>query len=273
MSIRGSHKILVRTSVIDSIVTDIKDKIISGELNDGDMLASQDDLAKAMGVSRASLREALNRLSLMGLIEMRHGTGTFVKTTRPLDFMNSLSSLLILDHASARELLDARFHIESAIAGLAAANATDEDIEEIGLLLNRAERELVACDADGFATQDLRFHMMIAECSRNRVLIKVIGIVSDILSQFILNTILAYPMVAATAADFHRQIYEAIKAHDSATARQRMEEHMRFLIDLIDKSEKLREGQGQVAGEVSGQADASRRAESGEQHNGEVAGE
>src|SRR5450756_208894 len=95
----GRASAFERTSVIDSIVAELKTKIASGELKDGDMLTSQDELARSLGVSRTSLREALNRLSLMGLVEMRHGSGTYVKTARPQDLMNSLSSLLIMDQA------------------------------------------------------------------------------------------------------------------------------------------------------------------------------
>lgn len=232
VSIQGRRRILERTSVIDSIVAEIKDKIISGDLKDGDMLASQDELARAMGVSRASLREALNRLSLMGLIETRQGTGTFVKTAKPVDFMNSLSSLLILDRASATELLDARFYIESACADLAARNASDEEIKEMGALLDRMERVVGTFDAESFAAQDLRFHMLVAQSSKNRVLVKVLGIISDILRQFILGTVTAHPVAAAKATDFHRSVFEAICRRDSAAARKHMEEHISYLIEL-----------------------------------------
>lgn len=233
---RGRRRILERTTVIDSIVAEIMDKIISGELKDGDMLASQDELARSMGVSRASLREALNRLSLMGLIETRQGSGTFVKTTEPLDFMNSLSSLLILDHVSATELLDARYYIESAIAGLAAKNATDREISEMKAVLERMARDIGACDAESFAVQDLQFHMLVAESSRNRVLVKVLGIISDILRQFILSTVTTFPVAAPSAADYHRRVYEAIRDHDVAAARKHMEEHIGFLIELNTKA-------------------------------------
>ena len=72
-----------RTTLIDSIVAEIRDKVISGELKEGQMLASQDDLAKEMGVSRASLREALNNLRLMGLIKFEvEGVARNIKTKR-----------------------------------------------------------------------------------------------------------------------------------------------------------------------------------------------
>lgn len=231
VGIQGRRKILERTSVIDAIVAEIKDKIISGDLKDGDMLASQDELARAMGVSRASLREALNRLSLMGLIETRQGTGTFVKTAEPVDFLNSLSSLLILDRASAMELLDARYYVESACAELAARNATDEEIKEMSSLLDRMER-VGSFDAETFAVHDLRFHTLVAQSSRNRVLVKVLGIISDILRQFILGTVTAHPVAATMATTFHRNVFEAIRHHDPAAARKHMEEHIRYLIEL-----------------------------------------
>ena len=161
-----------RISLIDSIVKELTDKIISGELKDGDNLGSQDDLANSMGVSRASLREALNRLSLMGLIEIKHGSGTFVKTVQPVDFMKSLSSLLVMDQASAGELLAARLHIESAVAELAAKNATEEDIERLNSTLKGMEYDLSKEEIESYIAKDVQFHMLISESSKNRVLMK-----------------------------------------------------------------------------------------------------
>ncbi len=215
-----------RTSLIDSIVAEIKDKIISGELKQGDTLGSQDDLAKAMGVSRASLREALNRLSLMGLIETRQGSGTFVSKTMPANYMTSLSSLLIMDQASATELLDARLHIESAVAALAAKNATEEDIKKMKLVLDGMENDLKSKHFESFIARDVQFHMLIAESSKNRVLMKVVEIIRDILRQFIQKFFSALPSSISDALGYHKKIYEAIESHDPVAARRHMEEHI-----------------------------------------------
>lgn len=236
MASERRRRVLERTSIIDTIVAEIKDKIISGELKDGDMLASQDELARTMGVSRASLREALNRLSLMGLIETRQGTGTFVKTAKPLDFMNSLSSLLIMDQASAAELLDARLHIESAVAALAAKNATDEEVRQLYFLLERMKNDFRVGDADSFAARDLQFHILVAESSKNRVLMKVLEIIRDILRQFIRKFFDKYPTTIPMAVKYHQKIYEAIESRDSIAARKHMEDHIKFLIELNERS-------------------------------------
>lgn len=225
-----------RTSLIDSIVAEIKDKIISGELKEGDTLGSQDDLAKTMGVSRASLREALNRLSLMGLIETRQGRGTFVKTIKPVDFMKSLSSLLIMDQASASELLYARLYVESAVAELAAKNSTEEDLQKLKSLLKSMENDLREGDLESYITRDVQYHMLIAESSKNRVLVKILETIRDILRQFIKKFFLAMPSSVSDSMAYHKRVYEAIRDHDPTAARERMEEHIKSLIDRINES-------------------------------------
>ncbi len=233
----GGRWLVERTTVIDSIVAEIKGKIASGELKDGDMLASQDELARILGVSRASLREALNRLSLMGLVEMRHGSGTFVKTTRPQDLMNSLSSLLIMDQSSAGELLQARFYVEGALAALAAVEATDDEVKGLQGLLERMELSFANNQADDFIELDAQFHMLIAESSKNRVLMKVLEIIREILPLCIRRFHVTFPESVPTTLKYHRGIYEAIRAHDPAAAKQQIEAHIGFLMQLNSDSE------------------------------------
>lgn len=228
-------KVISRVSVIDSIVAEIKDKIVSGELRDGDVLASQDDMARSLGVSRASLREALNRLSLMGLVEMRHGSGTFIRSASPHDFMNSLSPLLISDRSSVAELLEARYHVESAVAGLAALHAGADDQRQLRHLLERMERDVEAQDTEGFIAHDLQFHMLVAESSKNRVLVKIVEILRDLLRQCINRFATEFPERLADTVAYHARICAAIEDQDADEARRAMEEHIRFLISLNDR--------------------------------------
>jgi GntR family transcriptional repressor for pyruvate dehydrogenase complex len=231
----GTERLFGRTSVIDGIVAEITSKIVSGELQDGDTLPSQDEMSRALGVSRTSLREALNRLVLMGLVDIRHGSGTFVRTAKPRDLMNSLSSLLILDKPSAAELLQARFHVESAVAALAAMNATDEDLERIRQLILRMEREEAAREFDGFVPFDAQLHMLVAQSSKNPVLVKVLEIIWDVLPQRIRH--IANPKQIPTYFAFHRDIYDALVRHDPAAARLAMERHVDYLIRLNEQSD------------------------------------
>lgn len=226
-----------RTTVIDAVVAEIKGKIVSGELKDGDVLSSQDKLARALGVSRASLREALNRLSLMGMIEMRHGSGTYVRAAKPQDFMNSLSPLVIMDRASAAEVLQARFHVESAVAALAAQNATRKDIDRLRMVIEQMESAFVTGHHDDYVSRDTQFHMLVASASKNRVLMKVLEVIQEILPQCIRRFHLSFPERVPTTNGYHRAVFEAIARHDPVGARRNMEGHIGFLIQLNEESE------------------------------------
>lgn len=226
----GGERLFERTTVIDGIVAEIRAQIAAGELKDGDTLPSQDEMARALGVSRASLREALNRLALMGLVEMRHGRGTFVRTAKPHDLMNSLSALLILDKVSAAELLEARFHVESALAALAAMNATEDDLTRIEQCIVRMEKDPKARTIDGFVPFDTQLHMAVAQAAKNPVLVKVLEIIWNVLPQRIrhITTLEQIPTFLA----FHRAIFDALARRDPVAARRAMEQHVAFLIDL-----------------------------------------
>jgi len=226
---------LDRTSLIDNIVEEIKGKIITGELNDGEMLCSQDELAKSMGVSRASLREALNRLSIMGLIETRQGSGTFVKTLKPIDFISSLSSLLVMDQASAAELLEARLHIESVVAEVSAKSITEEVLKKIKYVLDGMATNYASGDLESFVVKDVYFHMLVAEGSKNRVLVTIVQIMRDVLRQFVKKVVTTLPRSMSGAIEYHRNIYDAFKRHDSKAARRHMEDHIKFLIKINDE--------------------------------------
>ena len=223
-----------RTTLIDSIVAEIRDKVISGELKEGQMLASQDDLAKEMGVSRASLREALNHLRLMGLIETRHGSGSVVRRKTPVAFINSLSSLLIMDQASAAELLDARLYIESAVVAVAAKNASEEDLKGMKQLVKGMERDFKVGDIESFTSRDVQFHMLIAQSTKNRVLAKVVEIIRDILRQFIKKFFATVPASVSDAIEYHWRIYEASRAKRAEGAQRHMEAHIMSVVKRLN---------------------------------------
>lgn len=219
-----------RVSLIDSIVEEIKGRITRGELKDGDSLGSQDELARQMEVSRPTLREGLKRMELMGLIETKHGRGTFVKTINPHDFMNPLASFLVFDQQSALELLEARLIIEGAVASLSAKNATVQDTMEIGQKLIDMK---VAAEKDNikdFITSDVQFHLLVAQSSKNRILIKTVNILSDLLHQLVDRVFELQsnqlPATLKQTIQFHEQILAAIQNHDAAGAQRKMKAHL-----------------------------------------------
>lgn len=229
-----------RVSLVDSIVEEIKDKIISGELKDGDMLASQDELAKSMKISRPSLREALRRLQLMGLIEFQHGRGTFVKTVQPKDFMNPISGFLPIDGKSAFELLEARLFLESSVAALAAQKATAEDIKSLEDVLASMEAAATKLDVDEFTKQDVRFHMIIAESCRNQIMFQVVNILRGLLQKLINRVFYTnrdrLEETFRQSIENHKEILECIRSQEASRARRAMEEHIRDVQVKLEKN-------------------------------------
>ena len=98
-----------REKLSSSVVKEVQHLISSGVYKTGDKLPSQDDLASSMGVSRTALREALKQLNLMGLVEMKHGKGTYISTLKPFSLLKSLSPIMLMDKSTVDEFFEARF--------------------------------------------------------------------------------------------------------------------------------------------------------------------
>ena len=228
--------IFERSRLIPKIVETFQDKIIQGELKEGERLPSQDKLAEIMGVSRGTLREGLNQLVLMGIIEMRQGSGTYIRSVTPSTFIQSLSPALIMDKASTRELLDARLWIEGAVASLAAKKATQKDIQELRRILDDMKKNYEEENIDKFIGNDLEFHLMIAKSSKNRVLMKVLETIREILYKFIAGFFVVRPETVKTALRFHTRIFKAIERHNDQEAKKNMESHIQSLIRMMNKS-------------------------------------
>ncbi len=228
-----------RVSLIDQIVEEIKTKILNGELRDGDMLQSQDEMAKAMEVSRTSLREALRRLELMGLIESKHGRGTFVKTVHPENFMNPLMGFLPIDRDTAVELLEARLYLEGSATALAAQKATHDDIQAMKDALEGMKRAAADYDVRTFIDLDVRFHLLVAEGTRNRIMIQVVNILRSLLHQLVSRVLDTnrdqLEQTLAQTIEYHQSIFEAIRERDASKARDAMESHIKDVKKKLER--------------------------------------
>ena len=234
---------LKQTSLIDQIVTEIEEKIRTGQFKNGDMLASQDELAKTMGVSRASLREAFNRLQLMGLIEIKQGRGTFVRELTPGDFMRSLSSLLIVKKDSAVELLEARLEIESSVAKMAAEKGSKEKILKIEKTLIGMGNAMESDDLEKFIASDVSFHMAVAESCENKIMIKIVGILRRLMKQLIerifYDVVVDQHELMRATYHFHEKVYDAILNRDPEGATRSMQDHLGDVMKRIVTSDRF----------------------------------
>ncbi|MGB9662903.1 MAG: FadR/GntR family transcriptional regulator [Moorellaceae bacterium] len=231
----------IRTKKIyEEIVRQIKELIGEGNLKPGDRLPSERELAERLGVSRASVREALSALAAMGVIVIRPGEGTFVQTVRNGAIVEPLAMALLLDRQATMELLEAREALESEAAALAARRAYQEEIDKLGEIIREMEAEL----EKGLLGEetDVRFHLAIAEAAHNSVLARLMQTVSETMRQVLRSTrqrLYLAPGNAQKLYEQHKLIYQAIAARDSRAARRAMSQHLRFVAGELRKDGKV----------------------------------
>ena len=169
--IKPVHRRQISSATIDRLLSMISD----GYWLPGEQLPPQRELSKALGVGMSTLRESLQSLQMMGILEMRHGEGTFV-TNRPYDTYEKLLDLsLALGDLDTEMLFEARGIVESGFAYHAATRATEDQINELFEILEKEAQCIEAGEAECCHDLDLSFHRLIAEMARNKFLQQIDG--------------------------------------------------------------------------------------------------
>lgn len=159
-------------ALTDEAIERIKEMIVSGQLRPGDRLPREADLAERLGLSRNSLREAVRALSLIRVLDVRQGDGTYVTSLRPELLLEAVGFVVDFHHDdSVLHLLEVRRILEPAATALAAQRMSTEEINSLGELL-AGVKETAAVDERIDA--DIEFHRRIAAGSGNPVLATLI---------------------------------------------------------------------------------------------------
>jgi GntR family transcriptional repressor for pyruvate dehydrogenase complex len=221
-----------RNRVRDQVFGQFQEQVIKGVWKPGEKLPSENELASSLGVSRVSIREGLQKLVTLGLLETRHGEGTFVKEITPDLYLNALFPMLVLEHTSVFHVLEYRRSMDTGAVALAVQRATEDDIAE----LERIMGIMKDCrdDAALFAEADLDFHLAVAKAAKNPVFIKVNSIIKSILSASMTGIVRA--LGSRDGLFYHRKILDAIKAGNGTEAVRLMDEH------VVKTIERLRGG-------------------------------
>jgi GntR family transcriptional repressor for pyruvate dehydrogenase complex len=222
-------------SAADEVFKIIHDRILNGELAPGDILPPQDQLARQLAVSRNTLREAVHKLAVMGLLKTKAGVGTIVEMSSPASYVSSLKDHLLITSATAGDFFEARFFIEMATVQLAVMRASQADLDALTAMIDRQEQAFRDGDLETFSTQDTCFHAELANISGNTVLAKILATLWDLLHQFIAE-VAVLPGAIDRAIRFHRQIVTVIAARDAGAAKMKMLEHLDDVAQAIHKT-------------------------------------
>jgi GntR family transcriptional regulator, transcriptional repressor for pyruvate dehydrogenase complex len=229
-----------RTTLTGDIYRKMVSHLLRGDWAPGEQIPPERELCQQLGVGRASLREALKALEIMGMIETRLGDGTYVCErseflSRPLLWAITSSS-----EADAQELVEARKLIEVELSGLAAERATSADLKQIGVHLDQMETSLH--DVEQFLRSDIAFHVAVAQASHNNILMNALLLIRNLLQNWIGST-LRIAGVAERALEQHQRIFLAIAKNNPAAARFAMHTHLQEMANFLLASEKAEQTQ------------------------------
>ena len=222
---------------------------MAGHIEPGQKIPSERKLAEALGVGRSIVREALKSLTLLGLVEVRQGDGTYLRSRESDLLPQSIEWGLLLGEKRIRDLVEARRYLEVIIAELAALRRNAEDIAALHELL--AEMRAAAGDPDRFVAADVAFHFRVTQAGRNESLHQIMASIRTLLNVWISRVMHAEGTYEPSMNE-HIDVLEAIERGDAGDARLAMQRHMDGAYRRLEATIKADEAElAEVAREVA----------------------
>ncbi len=219
VSIKGND--VIQKIGSHEIANMLRQDILNGVLNSKQRLPSERILAEQYKVARGTIREALNILAIEKLVEIRPGSGTYIIGENPEQ------RFPMIDGASPLELVDARFALEPHVCRLAILNARQQELDAIERIL--VEMNNLTEDPIAFSRGDTQFHTLLAETTKNRLLIWIVGQTNSVRNQHqrhrMRNLTLDKPTMELYNEQ-HRRILNAIRDREPELAAQAMKDHL-----------------------------------------------
>jgi GntR family transcriptional regulator, transcriptional repressor for pyruvate dehydrogenase complex len=232
---------LSHTKLSDTIAAELEQRILEGSWKVGDKIPAERELSTQLGVSRASLREAIQKLVNGGLLNSQQGGGTYVTNQLTAGFIEPWEGLL-QNHPSVREdLLEFRELIESKAAACAAQRATTEDKARLKRCFEALDRAYIDGTVDELADADLNFHQAVAEASHNAIIGHMTSSLLRILHDNLrlnLSELIMVPDAREHLRKQHRSIWEAINQGETQVASGHAAEHVEYVRATLNETLK-----------------------------------
>jgi GntR family transcriptional regulator, transcriptional repressor for pyruvate dehydrogenase complex len=229
------------TKLFEQITEQIEQQILRGDLQSGDRLPTERELAEQFHASRTAVREAMKILAQKGLLEMRPGRGTIVINGTSQALRDSLGLMLRVAQAdSAHELVEVREILEPEIAALAAVRATERDVVDLREAVETMDAHLH--DADAFISADNLFHQVLARATQNTLVLTLMDPIMELLSEQ-RKQIFFVDGGPLRGQFHHKQLLDAIGHHDCEAARNAMRAHLQQVRADVSAAQELRANQ------------------------------
>ena len=225
----SQFKSLKKPSLSHTVSEKLKDSISSGAFKPGDKLPSERELMSQFEVSRVTVREALKNLQSLGMIEVKRGmnAGAYVSEPNPFPITQSFNNLLQMGKLDFAHLIDARLYIEPHVAESAALVRTDEDVDRLRDLLERA-RQLLKVSRKEARLLNVKFHNEVAKITRNPMIVFLSESITQVFSAYLIQ--MTYTKLekegVLSLIDEHQGILTAIVEKKPKQALKRTREHL-----------------------------------------------
>jgi len=223
----------------DSVVTEIEKQILDGALRPGDRIPSERKLAEDFGVSRPSIREAIQKMVAKGMLITRHGGGTKVTDKLDAPFINPWQDM-VKDHPMLHhDILEFREMLEGQAAALAAARATEADMARLDKAFAKLEAAYTGKDLGECVEADVAFHQIIAEASHNALIGHLTASLMRVIQDHVANNLKhlqAKPKQWEQLRKQHRAIWKSIKDNKPTEASNTAKAHSEFLRESIENN-------------------------------------
>src|SRR5665648_650835 len=201
------------------------------KLNPGDKLPPERELCTVFSVSRTVIRDALKMLVGLGVVTIRHGMGAYINEVNGDEDVSHLAALLQISRGTVEELFQVREIIESQAVIWCTENANEEDLRLLQHIVRKG-KELGDADESKLALLDAEFHLKIVESAGNRVLMRLMINLLDLLGENRARALMVTGRQRLSVLE-HEKIYEAIEQRDPELARRRMLNHLTNVREAI----------------------------------------
>lgn len=234
-----------RIKLVDEIIESLRQDIVTRRLPDGDRLPSEKELSERFGVSQPTIREAIRALETLGLIEVLHGNGTFVRSQGDFALASAMQTLLQLENVGIMEVLDIRQALGRHSIDMAVVKATDADIAEMARISANFERVNEMGEVNEVIANVIGFQRALSAAAHNALLQSLEAFLLALLNevQFQSLSTRGVRFWRARAMDFQPYrlaILEGIRARDAVAARAAMDEYFDAQRERFEQDDILR---------------------------------
>lgn len=219
-----------RNTIVTDIAGELRTRILSGQLQPGQYLEPQKILAEQFGVGLSTVREAIQYLAAVGMVESHPGKGTWVSQGALTAVFNPTEVKTRLGELNAQQLYEARSVIEVGLTCYAAERASPEEIAHIWQAIHAMGESMK--DDQAYVNADVDFHLSVARAGHNSMLEQFYFLVRELFSEVVTQFVML-PKVKTESIILQTAIAQAIETHNLEQARQAAQTHMQYIESLL----------------------------------------